>query len=229
MIILEAILKYVLRFCKGGLLRFLSNQETATAIERMLRRARLSMKFSEGFHPHPKISYSSAVATSVASAAVYALVETEEKEQQLLSRLKKQGVQTLQLLDAWMVEDSNSISDFIDGYEFHLFLPKTNYHANLPDGGLMVRKRTKKGERLLSVSEAFQNVSIAALNKYYVVKYMQHFDCLVPYQEWLRIMILADGPEECGVYAFIKDGVLGNTTTSFILNRLGGKENVRSQ
>ncbi len=222
-------MKYVLRFCKGGLLRFLSNQETATAIERMLRRAKLSVKFTEGFHPHPKISYSSAVATSVASAAVYALVETEKNEQLLLSRLREQGVQALRLLDAWIVEDSISISHFIDGYEFHLFLPRMNYHMDLPDGGLMVKKRTKKGERILSVSEAFQNVSVAALSKYYVVKYMQHFDCLVPYQEWLRIMSLADEPEESGVYAFISDGMLGNAKTSFILNRLGGKEDVRSQ
>ncbi len=221
--------RYALRFCRGGLLRFLSNQETATAIERMLRRASLSLRFSAGFHPHPKLSYSAALATSVASAAVYVLIDTEKEENQILEKLKKEGVSTLRILDVWQVEDKTSIGDVIDGYAFRLVLPEESYDICLYSEEKKVIKQTKRGELVFSASEAFQNLTVTVLEKHYMVKYLQRFDSLVSYEELLRLLSKGQNHSTRGVYPFVEDGILGDMRTSTILNRLGGKQDVRSQ
>jgi radical SAM family uncharacterized protein/radical SAM-linked protein len=55
--------RYRLTFTKASRARFLSHLELSAALTRALRRSSLSLSYSAGFHPHPKISF--AVATSV--------------------------------------------------------------------------------------------------------------------------------------------------------------------
>ena len=59
------------RYAKRGRLRFTSHRDFARAFERALRRATVPMAYSQGFTPHPKISYASAAPTGVASEAEY--------------------------------------------------------------------------------------------------------------------------------------------------------------
>ncbi|WP_157610346.1 TIGR03936 family radical SAM-associated protein [Spirillospora albida] len=59
------------RYAKRGRLRFTSHRDISRAVERAVRRAGIPVAFSAGFTPHPKISYSGAAATGVASEAEY--------------------------------------------------------------------------------------------------------------------------------------------------------------
>ncbi len=60
-----------IRYAKRGPLRFTSHRDFARAFERALRRANVPIAFSQGFTPHPKVSYASAAPTGVASEAEY--------------------------------------------------------------------------------------------------------------------------------------------------------------
>ena len=51
-----------IRFRKTGDLRWISHRDLARAFERLFRRANLKLRMSEGFHPHPKINFASALA-----------------------------------------------------------------------------------------------------------------------------------------------------------------------
>ncbi|HEY7224456.1 MAG TPA: TIGR03936 family radical SAM-associated protein [Micromonosporaceae bacterium] len=59
------------RYAKRGPLRFTSHRDFARAFERAIRRAGLPIAFSQGFTPHPRISYASAAPTGAASEAEY--------------------------------------------------------------------------------------------------------------------------------------------------------------
>ncbi|WP_018658308.1 TIGR03936 family radical SAM-associated protein [Actinomadura flavalba] len=59
------------RYAKRGRLRFTSHRDISRAVERAVRRAGIPVAFSAGFSPHPKISYTGAAATGVASEAEY--------------------------------------------------------------------------------------------------------------------------------------------------------------
>jgi len=59
------------RYAKRGPMRFTSHRDFARAFERAVRRAGLPVAYSQGFTPHPKISYASAAPTGAASEAEY--------------------------------------------------------------------------------------------------------------------------------------------------------------
>jgi len=62
---------------KAGALRFLSHLDYARAIDRAVRRARLPVKYSEGFNPTAQISFASALPVGVAGERELCQVELE--------------------------------------------------------------------------------------------------------------------------------------------------------
>jgi radical SAM-linked protein len=57
--------KIRITFSKVGLLAYISHLDMLRLFERACRRARLPLKLTEGFNPHPKISIIPAVAVGV--------------------------------------------------------------------------------------------------------------------------------------------------------------------
>ncbi|MET0136058.1 MAG: TIGR03936 family radical SAM-associated protein, partial [Kibdelosporangium sp.] len=70
--------KLRLRYAKRGRLRFTSHRDIARAFERALRRSGVPMAFSQGFNPHPKISWIGAAPTGAASEAEYVEIQLIE-------------------------------------------------------------------------------------------------------------------------------------------------------
>lgn len=60
---------------KGEEIRYISHLDYAGAIERAIRRAKLPAMYSEGFNPHMKFAFASALAVGVTSEAEYMDVE----------------------------------------------------------------------------------------------------------------------------------------------------------
>jgi radical SAM family uncharacterized protein/radical SAM-linked protein len=63
--------KVRLRFRKTGRMRFLSHLEMINLFSRAVARARIPIRFSQGFHPHPKFSFATALSVGVESWAEY--------------------------------------------------------------------------------------------------------------------------------------------------------------
>lgn len=61
--------KVRLRLHKTGNARFVSHLEFMTVLQRALRRIQMPIRFSQGFHPHPRISFPDALPTGVESLA----------------------------------------------------------------------------------------------------------------------------------------------------------------
>ena len=73
-----AIFPLRLRFSKRGKIRWISHRDLARAFERALRVERLPLAFSEGFSPHPKVSFGLALPVGAESEAEYLDVELTE-------------------------------------------------------------------------------------------------------------------------------------------------------
>lgn len=67
------------QFTKTGKARFLSHLELVALFSRAIKRAGISMRFSEGFHPMPKISSGPALPVGIESIAEYMDLEIEGK------------------------------------------------------------------------------------------------------------------------------------------------------
>lgn len=64
-------MRYRIEFSKLREARFVSHLDTVKTVERALRRGKIPMAFSEGFNPHPKMSFGSALAVGVTSDKEY--------------------------------------------------------------------------------------------------------------------------------------------------------------
>jgi radical SAM-linked protein len=72
-------MKIRLRYAKRGKLRFASHRDVARAFERALRRSGLPVAYSQGYSPHPKVSWMGAAPTGVASEAEYVEIQLQEQ------------------------------------------------------------------------------------------------------------------------------------------------------
>src|SRR5689334_23729553 len=105
-----------IRYAKRGPMRFTSHRDFARAFERAIERANVPIAYSQGFTPHPKISYASAAPTGTASEAEYleiglrAPVDPDE----LIRALDAALSPGLDVLEAVPVAAPGSLSDRID-------------------------------------------------------------------------------------------------------------------
>lgn len=86
---MKTLYEYRLRFSKESHFKFLSHLELVKTFERALRRAQIAVAYSEGFHPHPQLSFGPALAVGLGSIDEYFdldLMEEVEPET-LVSRL----------------------------------------------------------------------------------------------------------------------------------------------
>ena len=86
-----------LRFSKTGAMRFLSHLEMITLFSRAVARAQVPIRFSQGFHPHPKFSFATALSVGVESHAEYMDMEVAagygaDRVREALNRVLPEGV-----------------------------------------------------------------------------------------------------------------------------------------
>ncbi|WP_233515202.1 TIGR03936 family radical SAM-associated protein [Marinitenerispora sediminis] len=136
-------------------MRFASHRDIARALERALRRARIPVAFSAGFSPHPKISYTGAAPTGVASEAEYfelALTEASEPEQVRvrLDAAMPEGLDVVEVVTA----TAGGLADRLEASEWRVELPgvapddaRAAVAAFLAADTVEVERLTKKGRR----------------------------------------------------------------------------------
>lgn len=71
--------KLRMEITKGNEIRFIAHLDYARAIERAVRRANLPAAYSEGFNPHMKLAFASALGVGVASDAEYVDIELKQE------------------------------------------------------------------------------------------------------------------------------------------------------
>ncbi len=104
-----------LRYAKRGRLRFSSHRDFQRAFERALRRAGVPMAYSQGFNPHPRVSYANSAPTGTASEAEYVEIAVTavldpEKVRIALDTALPPGLDVLEVV-------SSKTSDFIERLE----------------------------------------------------------------------------------------------------------------
>ncbi|WP_066632564.1 TIGR03936 family radical SAM-associated protein [Desulfolucanica intricata] len=71
--------RYRVMFSKTGPTRYISHLDLLKAFERALRRAGLPMAFSQGFNPHPKISFAAPIPVGVSGEEEYMDIELTQE------------------------------------------------------------------------------------------------------------------------------------------------------
>ncbi|HWS39594.1 MAG TPA: TIGR03936 family radical SAM-associated protein [Actinoplanes sp.] len=158
-----------MRYAKRGPLRFTSHRDFARAFERALRRAAVPIAFSQGFSPHPKISYASAAPTGVGSEAEYLEIglQREVDPAELRVALDAALSPGLDVLDAVIAAAGGSLADRIDASHWRLELPGVGsaeaekaVAAFLEAPEVLVERMTKQGRRTFDARAAVSRCAV---------------------------------------------------------------------
>jgi radical SAM family uncharacterized protein/radical SAM-linked protein len=118
---------YRLRFTKLGPARFLSHIELSAALCRAIILSGISFVYSQGFHPHPKISFAGATAVGMESEGEFADIRIQDPEENpgtLMARINAAlpaGVAVTAMHD--LTPHAFSLAEMITGFEYDLILP----------------------------------------------------------------------------------------------------------
>ena len=168
--------KLRLRYAKRGPLRFTSHRDVARAFERALRRAGVPMAFSQGFSPHPKISWIGASPTGVASEAEYVEIQVVQPVDPaaLVTGLDAAMPAGLDVLEAVTVLGHGSLTELIEASRWRIELPgvpaerlRAAVDRLLEVEHVEVERLTKQGMRTIDVRPAVVTAEVSGINEAY--------------------------------------------------------------
>ncbi len=157
-----AVSKLWLRYAKRGRLRFTSHRDVARAVERGVRRAGLPMAYSQGFSPHPKISWVGAAPTGSASEAEYVEIQLVREVEPELVRAELDAAlpDELVVLDA-VVAGPGSLAERMEASRWRIELARVPVAqlrdavcALLAEPEVHVERMTKNGRRSIDARAA---------------------------------------------------------------------------
>jgi radical SAM family uncharacterized protein/radical SAM-linked protein len=117
-----------IRFSKVGPMRLLSHLEMMNMFSRAVKRAGIPIRYSSGFHPHPKFSFATALSVGVESLAEYLDMEIAEgygadRVRERLNSVLPEGMEIMEAVEIPLRSDS--LTTIMD---------KIRYRVTLPDG-----------------------------------------------------------------------------------------------
>lgn len=118
-------MKLRVRLSKTGMARFFSHLDLQRTLERTLRRAGLPIAYSQGFNPHPRISFASALATGTSSEGEFIDLELTQPVEpaDFLARANAQCPQGLRLEEARPTAlKGEALMALLDAAEYRLTL-----------------------------------------------------------------------------------------------------------
>lgn len=156
--------RFRIEFTKGEPVRFVSHLELAKTFERALRRAELPIAFSEGFNPHPKIAFASALAVGVTSEVEIVELElrADMSPEQLARRLGSEmppGLEIKQIIP--VTQKTPALMALIDRAIYKVLVEITgtlepsvlaeNINDFLALEDIRVEKFSKKGTKIVNI------------------------------------------------------------------------------
>ncbi|GGL14650.1 TIGR03936 family radical SAM-associated protein [Mangrovihabitans endophyticus] len=156
-----------IRYAKRGPLRFTSHRDFARAFERALLRAGVPIAFSQGFTPHPKISYASAAPTGVASEAEYLEIGLRERVDpaRLRAALDAALSPGLDVIEAVVASEGTGLADRIEASRWRIELSQVDpaaaaraVDAFRAADDVQVERMTKQGRRAFDARAAVTRI-----------------------------------------------------------------------
>lgn len=174
-----------LKYSKTAAGRFISHLDMLRTFERIFRRAALPLAFSEGFNPHPKISFGSALAVGITSEAEYLDVELQkeiepDKTLEDIARCSPGGIRILEL--KVLSERQRSLNAQINMASYELRIPLTKepeeenvrklFKDLLDKKNIFVSREGKRGIKQVDIRQGIYALS-GAIEKNELVVYME--------------------------------------------------------
>lgn len=164
-------MRMALKFAKGSSVKYISHLDLQRTFQRAFRRAELPIRYSQGFNPHAKISFASALPLGVTSSDEYLDVELEDgiSPVDVCNKLNQALPQGLEVLDAKNLDKGfPSLMSIINRAEYNLTYAGEGkeladglqaLNRFFAQGEIIVTKRGKKGQREINIAPLIHRYS----------------------------------------------------------------------
>jgi radical SAM-linked protein len=117
-----------IKFEKTGMIKYISHLDLNRLFSRSLVRAKIEVAHSEGYNPHPKIAFPSALSLGVESLCEFADVKItgEETAGQILEKTKGAFPSGINILEIYPPENDFK---YIDRTRFHIYTKPEGFGA----------------------------------------------------------------------------------------------------
>lgn len=104
-------IRYGIKFTKSDVIKFIGHLDLLKIFERAAMRAKLPIKYSQGFNPHQLISFTSPLSLGMTSSAEYCEIEftKEFPEEEIKEKLNMYFPEGIHVISAFRLEDGEKI------------------------------------------------------------------------------------------------------------------------
>jgi len=153
----------MIKFKKKEDIKFVGHLDILRTMQRIIKRAELKVKYSQGFNQHPIISVANPLMLGATSDSEYIDIEFEDDEDitKIVERMNENTVPGLEFLAIKEIEKKENSTGFIHYADYVLSVPKEfdfNKEDYLSQEEIVVTKKTKKGEREFNIKELIYDI-----------------------------------------------------------------------
>ncbi|ETJ16842.1 hypothetical protein Q604_UNBc4C00029G0012 [human gut metagenome] len=157
---------------------FISHLDLQRLLQRAFRRAKINLNYSEGFNPHPKMSYGNALALGVESQGEYVDIEIEDdiEVKEFLERINEQLPDGIKFVKGQEIDPKTpSLSSIIvyGEYIFNIDLEvplskefvKSRVLNFVKSKEIIITKKNKKGKKVeVDIRPMIRNFDLVSLD-----------------------------------------------------------------
>lgn len=149
-------MKARIKFSKTGNVKFIGHLDVMRYFQKLIRRAKLDVTYSQGFHPHQIMSFTSPLSVGIESVGEYFDIETNSKinPEEAVRVLNEHTVDEIQVLKyVELPDDAKKSMALLTGadYSVELDIPNDVIVDFLNQETIEILKKTKKSEKVVDI------------------------------------------------------------------------------
>jgi len=112
-----------LKYCKAGSACFISHIDLLRHVSRILRRAGITVNYSQGFNPHALVYFSPPLGVGVSSVAEYLTIDTDMNEDEVFERYNSAVPDTLRASGIFVCPKNPNLQGKVVSADYILDVP----------------------------------------------------------------------------------------------------------
>ena len=156
-----------LKFCKKGDLQYISHLDLQRVMSRVLVRSGVPVWYTQGFNPHAKMVFSMPLSVGTQSVCEYLDIRVDKKisTDEILARLNAEVTEDMKFSKAYVPQSKLSEIALVR-YEIEICTDISDGELAgkakklLTEKPLMMKKRSKSGEREVDILDYFRSVEV---------------------------------------------------------------------
>ena len=183
-------MRYAIKFSKEGMLKYTSHLDMIRFFKRVFNRANILLMYSQGFNPHPKMTFAQPL--SLGYTGIIEIIEIETKEdikpEDMHERLNEQMPPGMKILSCeYLSEEDKGIAGRITQAQYRitidqdLGISKEDIDRFLKEDTIVVLKKQKKkkgkprGMKEVNIRSKIRSLSMEIVDDKYVM--LTDLDC----------------------------------------------------